>query len=112
MLRNMLGLGMLLNTKGFKEGQQAAHDGCPVSDNPYAEGHSQRSDWQLGWSVATRMAADKGKREIALRAPARSAYDLGRAAAEEGLSASVNPFHNGHPAHDEWRLGWAHSKAA
>lgn len=112
MLRNMLGIGMLLNTDSFKKGQQAAENGRDASENPYTEGSGLWSDWQMGWRVAAKMAAINENRDIAQTVPAASAYEMGQAAAAKGLSVTVNPYHYGNPAHDKWRLGWARQKAS
>jgi len=34
----------------FILGQEAAMDGCPISDNPYAE-PKLRAEWARGWTV-------------------------------------------------------------
>jgi ribosome modulation factor len=112
MLRNLFGLGMILNTESFRKGQNAALAGRPETDNPFSYESKQRSDWQLGWRLAVKMAADSENRRMAFPAAEVSPYDMGRAAARKGVSATLNPFHSGHPAHDEWRLGWANGKAA
>lgn len=107
MLRNMLGIGMLLNTPSYQKGQTAAENGRPLSDNPYSEGSRLWSDWHLGWRVTSRMADLEATRVAAQRIPANSAFDMGRGAALKGLSASTNPFLHANPAYEEWRLGWA-----
>ena len=112
MLRNLFGLGMILNTESFRKGQSAAREGRPEEDNPFGKGSSHWLDWQLGWRLALRMAADNDDRRSALPAADASPYDSGRAAAQKGVSAALNPFHLGHPAHEQWRLGWASGKAA
>ena len=112
MLRNLFGLGMIMNTESFRKGQRAACEGRPETDNPFSEGSSHWLDWQMGWRLAVRMAADDETRRIALPAAGLAPYEMGRAAAQKGLSAALNPFHPGHPAHDQWRLGWARGKAA
>lgn len=112
MLRNLFGLGMILNTESFRKGQNAAREGRPETDNPFSDGSALRSDWQLGWRLAMRMAADNRNRRIASPATDASPYDMGRAAARDGESAALNPYHPGHPSHDQWRLGWASGKAA
>ena len=38
MLRNMLGIGMLLKTPSYQRDQTAAESGQSVSDNPLTEG--------------------------------------------------------------------------
>lgn len=112
MLRNLLGLGMILNTDAFRKGQDAAHANRPETDNPYIAGERFWSDWRLGWRVARKTASDNENRAIALRIDAESPFDMGRAAASQGLGASLNPFLPGSPAHDQWRLGWARGKVA
>ena len=112
MLRNLLGLGMILVTDAFRKGQQAAHDERPRTDNPFTEVEARWSDWNLGWGVVSKTASDNRNRTIALTANTRSPFEMGRTAASSGQSASMNPFHHGGPAHDQWRLGWASGKAA
>jgi ribosome modulation factor len=102
----------ILNTESFRKGQDAARAGRPETDNPFSQGSSQRSDWQLGWRLAVKLAADNENRRMAVSSAGASPYDMGRAAGRTGLSPARNPFHAGHPAHDEWRLGWANGKAA
>jgi hypothetical protein len=112
MLRNLFGLGMILNTESFRKGQDAAREGRQETDNPFSGGSAHWSDWQLGWRLAIKMAADNENRRIAFPAADVSPYEMGRAAARDGVSAALNPFHSGHPSHDQWRLGWASGKAA
>lgn len=107
MLRNMLGIGMLLNTPSYQKGQKAAESGLPLSANPFTEGSGLWSDWQMGWRVTTRMAQVEKDRAAALQIPTASAFDMGSAAAAKGLSPSTNPFIYSSPAHEEWRKGWA-----
>jgi hypothetical protein len=103
----MLGIGMLLNTPGYQKGQKAAETSRPLSDNPFTEGSNPWSDWNAAWRVTTRMADIEATRIAALRMPAGSAFDMGRAAALKKLSAAANPFLHSSPRHEEWRLGWA-----
>ena len=112
MLRNMLGLGVILNTSGFRRGEQAARDGRPMEDNPFSVGSVFWTDWQLGWRLAMKAAADNDNRRIASLATEASPFDMGRVAAGKGLSPAMNPFHPGHLAYDQWRLGWTSGKAA
>jgi len=111
MLRNLLGLGMLLNTESYQKGQAAARDGRPLGDNPYRLASAHRDDWELGWRVATRMADLATIRDAAATIPASSPYDAGHAAAARGVGAAANPYIVGSPAHDAWRRGWADRKA-
>jgi hypothetical protein len=112
MLRNLFGLGMILNTESFRKGQHAAREGLPETDNPFTEGTAPWTDWRLGWRLAVRTGSDNDNRRIALPASGASPYSLGQVAARSGMSPASNPFHPGHPAHDEWRLGWASGRAA
>ena len=112
MLRNLIGLGMILNTESFRKGQDAARAGRPETDNPFGEGSSHREDWHLGWRLVRKTAADRATRRISVDAAHVSPYEMGRAAGRTGQSAALNPFHHGHPFHDQWRLGWASGKAA
>ena len=111
MLRNLLGLGMLLNTESFQRGYQAAQEGVSKSQNPHSKRTPQWSDWQLGWHAAATMTSMSENRSVALRIPTQTAYEMGMAAGESGVSASANPYHYGHPGHREWRLGWATSRS-
>lgn len=110
MLRNMLGLGMLLDTQSFQNGQKAGREGLANSENPYGKGSSHWSDWHLGWRIATRSVAIEEARACALEDPAASAYEMGHAAAARGQRATDNPYHYGHPAHEDWRLGWVRQR--
>jgi hypothetical protein len=112
MLRNLLGLGMILNTESFRKGQLAAREGRPENENPFSDGSAHGSDWKLGWRLAVKMAADNENRRIAAPSIDVSSYEMGRLAARKGVSAALNPYHPGHPSHDQWRLGWASGKAA
>lgn len=111
MLRNLLGLGMLFDTHEFQRGQDAANTGRPISDNPYSDGTILQTDWELGWRVATKMRSIRSNAALAPQAQNQSAYELGEVAAEQGMAASANPYQYGHPAHDQWRLGWARCKS-
>jgi ribosome modulation factor len=112
MLRNLLGLGMILNTESYQKGHQAALEGRPATDNPYQVSRAHRADWDLGWRIARKLAADSESRSVAIGGEGPSAYEMGRSAAARGLGAAMNPFHFGHPGHDQWRLGWAEGRAA
>ncbi len=87
MLRDILGLGVILETQAFADGR-------------------------MGWREASRRDAANRNAEIARKNPELSAFALGAAAAKDGLSPSVNPFHYGHPSHEDWRLGWVSRQAA
>ena len=112
MLRELLGLGMILETRAFAKGRRAFHDGQPETANPYSEPTAYRSDWKMGWNEARRTAAANTNRDIANETPRASAFELGQQAAAKGLSGAANPFHYGHPGHDAWRAGWATAKAS
>jgi len=111
MLRNSLGLGMLLNTKSYRRGRMAAHEGLGLADNPFAEGSSLAADWALGWRIAVRMAEIEERRAIARPVPGQSAFEAGWEAAGRGAGAGANPYPSLHPDHAAWRLGWARRKA-
>jgi hypothetical protein len=51
MLRNLFGLGMILNTESFRKGQDAAREGRPETDNPFSVGSAtgRTGSWAGGW---------------------------------------------------------------
>lgn len=112
MFRNLLGLGMLLNTRSYRRGRMAAHEGLDLADNPFAEGSSLAADWALGWRVATRMTAMEERRALAQRVPTGSAFEAGWEAAARGAGPGENPYPFPHPGHEAWRLGWARRKSS
>lgn len=112
MLRTMLGLGMILDTRSYRQGRRAFAEGQPITANPHYKGSSMWADWALGWRMATKLAAMNENRELARNTEAASAYELGEIAAANGLGVFANPYLQGNPAHDEWRLGWAARKAS
>lgn len=111
MLRNLFGLGMILNTDSFQRGQNAAQSGHPMSANPFRDGTTLHVDWELGWRVATKMQSISDNRALTISTTERSAYAQGQRAAARGQGASANPYTVGHPGYDEWRLGWARAKS-
>jgi len=107
MLRETLGLGMLFNTKAYQAGHEAGRAGLAGGVNPYIDGSTPWSDWNFGWRVAVHAASQSTNREVAQTIEAASPYDKGQAAASDGLGTSVNPYHHGNPAHEQWLHGWA-----
>ena len=57
MLRELLGLGMILETKAFSQGRRAFREGLGEDANPYTASTTFRSDWAMGWREARRTAA-------------------------------------------------------
>ncbi len=112
MLRELLGLGMILETKAFARGRRAFQEGLGEDANPFNGSATMRSDWAMGWREARRTAAANTNREIAEAQPGVSAFELGQAARAQGLSGAANPYHIGHPGHVAWRTGWATAKAS
>ena len=112
MLRELLGLGMILETKAFAKGRRAYQDGLGEDANPFEASAAMRSDWAMGWRAARRTAAANTNRELAEAHPGVSAFELGQAARAQGLSGAANPYHLGHPGHEAWRTGWAAAKAS
>ena len=112
MFRRLLGLGMIFETASFKAGESAFNDGIRVTDNPHHRNSRMWSDWELGWRTASNRALVAANQETAIVSPDMTAFDLGKAAAASGQGAVANPYLQGHPAHEEWRIGWASAKAA
>ena len=112
MLRERLGLAMIFETKAFAQGRRAFHEGLGEDANPFTASASMRSDWSMGWRDARRRTAANSNRAVAEANPTVSAFDLGQAAAAQGLGGAANPFHVGHPGHDAWKAGWAAAKAS
>ncbi len=112
MLRDFLKLGVILESRAYEDGRRAFQAGQDETANPYAADTRLRSDWRMGWREASRMEAANRNAEIARKHPDKSAFGLGAAAAAEGLSPRVNPYHFGNPLHEQWRLGWVSRQAA
>ncbi|MEL7345721.1 MAG: hypothetical protein AAFN59_12820 [Pseudomonadota bacterium] len=110
MLRDALGL--IMDRPAFAAGRRAGQNNEAKSENPYSEGTGLWNDWNFGWHLGANMSAANQSRAIKDRTNAKSPWDLGASAAEQGLSARANPFHFGHASYDAWRLGWAQRKAS
>ncbi|MEL6643808.1 MAG: hypothetical protein AAFQ79_07730 [Pseudomonadota bacterium] len=102
---------MILNTNSFQRGQNAAQSGQPMSANPFSDDTTLHADWELGWRVATKMQSIQDNNAVTISTTEPSAFAQGQLAAARDQSASANPYTVGHPAHDEWRLGWARAKS-
>lgn len=111
MLRDILKLGLVLQTKAYAQGRAACLDGAAQSDNPFTRGRSVFTDWDLGWREASAARTANENRAIAAN-DTGSPFAQGRTAAAQGLAVIANPYHAGHPAHEAWRLGWAAARAS
>jgi ribosome modulation factor len=107
MLRDVLKLGMLLETEAYRRGRAGFEAGRTLADNPYTEA-AWRTDWDLGWRHARRVKTANENRPVA----GGDAYAAGQAAAAEGRAATENPYLPGHPGFERWRLGWAARRAS
>lgn len=104
-------MGLINNSPAFNAGRKAGEAGKPAANNPYTAGSGHFADWEFGWHFGAREKAANQNRAAVKSAPDASAFDLGASAAAEGFASTTNPYHFGHPAHSEWRRGWAHRKA-
>ena len=108
-LRQSHGIGDHRRVANAGQGQG---QGKTARDNPFTEGSSLWADWQLGWRLVKNLSAVNENRHIAGKAVEASACELGQAAAARGAYALANPYHFGHPGHEQWRLGWAAAKSS
>ena len=103
---------LIMDAPALNAGREAGEAGKEKTDNPYTNGERLWKDWNFGWQLgATKRAANQNRAAIA-DAPDVTPFDQGIRAAEAGSASSANPYHFGHPSHDEWRLGWSHRKAS
>jgi hypothetical protein len=107
MLRDVLKLGMLLETEAYRRAARASRPDRRWRTTPTPKPRGARTG-DLGWRHARRVKTANENRPVA----GGDAYAAGQAAAAEGRAATENPYLPGHPGFERWRLGWAARRAS